>query len=303
MKDAALAEIIAGYSHEQIQQVQQVKGSSQVNDVFIVITTANSKYVVRIDPAENTSDRFDKERWCMGAAEAVGVMVPKILASGMKDGHPYMLITFIDGINGEEVDKQSQKLIWLQLGEFARKIHSVKVTGFGEKMVDPGKFWGSWEEYLNYNVSSLNDNDELLARNLITKEESQAIKDVFQKLKSTQLIFGLVHGDLSLKNTIYKSERNTYLLDWGSAEVNVIPHMDFAEVLYSSLNEDSEEFNLFLQGYEMNQADFKKIKNEIDSLQLLRCADKLRWALDRKPELIDHKAEEFRDVFTRAQAV
>ena len=70
--------------------------------------------------------------------------------------------------------------------------------------------------------------------------------------------------------------------------------MDFAEVLRSSLKEDSEEFVPFLQNYGMSKEGFEKIKPDIHRLELLRFTDKVRWAIDRKPELIDEKAKELK---------
>jgi len=35
------------------------------------------------------------------------------------------------------------------------------------------------------------------------------------------------------------------LLDWGSAEVNIVPHIDIIEILESSLKENSKYFEIF----------------------------------------------------------
>jgi hypothetical protein len=75
--------------------------------------------------------------------------------------------------------------------------------------------------------------------------------------------------------------------------------MDFAEILHSSLDEDSQEFSLLLESYGMTKEEFEKIKPDIHRLELLRFADKVRWAIDRKPDLIEQKAKELKEALHR----
>jgi RIO-like serine/threonine protein kinase len=88
---------------------------------------------------------------------------------------------------------------------------------------------------------------------MINEGHSEMLKKTFLQLKNAIFNFGLVHNDLSLKNTILGSDGRVYLLDWGSAHIDVIPHMDFAQVLHSSLDENSQEFALFLEVYWVNK--------------------------------------------------
>jgi aminoglycoside phosphotransferase (APT) family kinase protein len=271
-------------------------GKGLVNDVY-VLSTHSSKSILRVDPTEPTAARFEKEAWCMGAAEKAGIPVPRALGLGMQAGRPYLLISYIDGTSGEEASEEDRRLIWRRLGEYARRIHSIRTEGYGEDMTEPGVFDGSWSEYLEYNLSSLGSKDQLLARGIITSDESEMLESTFLELASAHLEFGLVHDDLSLENSILGSDGKVYLLDWGSAGVEAVPHMDLAEVLRSSLREESPEFELFREGYGLSREAFEELKPEIRKLQLLRFTDKVRWAMDRKPELLEEKAEELRRAF------
>lgn len=290
--------IVRNYAKEDILEIKQIKDKGQVNDIY-VLATSSSKYVVRIDPREATLDRFQKEAWCMGETQRLGVSGAQALDLGTTENHPYMLLSYLEGIDGDEVEKNKQTAIWATLGEYARKIHSVQVTGYGEKMVAAGTFDGSWEQFLGYNISCLDADDKLLALGIITQAQSKILSEIFSRLKNTKFAFGLTHHDLSLKNTRISQDGTVYLLDWGSAEVNIIPHMDIGEILHSSLEESSREFEVFLQNYKISKEKYEEIKPDIEKLRLLSCTDKLRWAIDRKPDLIGHKTTEFKNVLER----
>ena len=111
---------------------------------------------------------------------------------------------------------------------------------------------------------------------------------MFEGLRDTRFKFGLNHGDLSVKNVRVDSVDKIYLIDWGSAEANIVPHFDFVEIVQSSLESSSIEFKKFLEGYGMHYREFKKIESEIEKLMLLRALDKLRWSLERKPGKVKH---------------
>jgi aminoglycoside phosphotransferase (APT) family kinase protein len=293
MEPNDLQAIASRHLEEQARTVERIVGKGFVNDIY-VLTIGSSKSILRIDPTETTPACFEKEAWCMEAAEKAGVPVPKVLGSGMQAERPYLLISLIEGIQGKEADEEGRKLIWSRLGEYARRIHAIHVEGYGEDMTEPGVFNGSWSERVEYNISSLGSDDELLSQGIITREQSEMLKRTFLDLERTDFEFGLIHNDLSLKNSILGSDGKVYLLDWGSAGVDAVPHMDFAEVLQSSLTEESPEFALFREGYGVSKKEFGELKPEMHKLQLLGFTDKVRWAMDRKPELLQEKAEELR---------
>ncbi len=285
------------YIGEDVLEVKQIAGKGEVNDTYI-FTTESNKRIVRIDPNETTLDRFRKEAWCMNEAMKHSVPGPQVIKIGMKNGHPYMVMSYIKGVDGEDVGKEQQTKIWQTLGEYARKVHSIKVSGHGEKMTSDGIFDGSWGGgYLEYNIASLNDDDKLLELGIITPEQSKMLRDIFLRLKHTPLTFGLIHNDFSLSNARMSQDGTIYLLDWGSAGVNVIPHIDIIEILQSSLEENSKEFGLFLEHYGINREEYEAMKPDIANLKLLLRTDKLRWAIDKRPELIKKKTREFKNAF------
>ncbi len=126
------------------------------------------------------------------------------------------------------------------------------------------------------------------------------IKKLFQGFLKNAFDIGLVHGDLSLKNSVIDSEHITWIIDWGCARSQVIPHYDFVEILENSLDEKSLDFRSFLDGYGYSIEEFNTIAKDVYTLMLLRSIDRTRWAKEKKPEVLELKIEELKKVLNKS---
>lgn len=145
---------------------------------------------------------------------------------------------------------------------------------------------GSWQGYVQYNINSLTADDRLIELGVMTQMESQKVRKRFENLKKETFRFGLNHGDISLKNTIVNQAGQVILLDWGSAEVSVVPHGDMIQVMQCQIlgeGPNRDEFHAFLDGTGLCVEDLTATKQ----LLLLRAFDKLWWAIDRSPDLTE----------------
>lgn len=290
-----LAARIAGdFLQEQIKSSYQIIGKGITNQVCVVETELH-KVVVRMND-EDTFPSFNKEKWCIEQAAAVGIPGPQVLSIGIVDETAYMIQAFLEGENG--IDSTVPKSnVWRKLGEYAKLIHSIQVKGYGENLIDPvhGEFQspshagsdGSWQGYVQHNINSLTEHDRLIELGVITPMESQRIKQLFEDLKSETFRLGLNHGDISLKNTIINQANQVILLDW-NAKVSVVPHATVAQLMHYQIlgleeSPNDEEFKAFIDGYELNGKDLSDIRHYL----LLRAFDNLRWAIDRSPDLIE----------------
>jgi len=296
MKDSVVlkAERIAGdFLQERVKKSSQIIGKGIVNQVFVA-ETDNSKVIVRMNDT-GTYSSFAKEKWCIEQARAVGIPSPEVLSIGIAYETAYMIQSFVDGVNGLDSTK-SKSDIWRQLGFYVKLIHTIPAKGYGENLIDPihGMFQspphagtdGSWLGYLNYNINSLTESDRFILLGIINQTESKRIRKLFEGLKKEKFRFALNHGDISLKNTIVNNEGQVVLLDWGSAEVSVVPHGEIIELMKSQIlgvGPNIEEFKAFLDGYGLKEKDIASMK----PLLLLRAFDKLRWAIDQSPDLIE----------------
>lgn len=262
--------------------VTPIRGNGDVNRVYL-IEQKKDKVVVRLNN-DDELPRFQKEAWCQEQALKNGILSPKTIEVGVKDDTAFIVLDFIPGINGKAITRNKES-VWQTVGKYARISHSVKVSGFGEKMTSPGVFSDNWNRYLDYNINSLDTNDKLLSLGIATHQQSKAILEKFLSLKTINFNFGLIHGDLSLSNTIIDGDKVT-LIDWGCAEVNIVPHIEFIDLFQNQSFNHDLLLDDFLIGYGLSRLEFNLIKPEIDILNLLQAVDKLRWAIDRNPEKI-----------------
>lgn len=298
-----LAERIAAeILQEQIKTSYQIIGKGFVNQVCVV-STVKRPVVVRINEV-NAFPTFLKEKWCIEQATAIGIPGPDVLSIGTIDETAYMIQTFIEGDNGLD-SKVYKSDIWRKLGEYARLIQSIPVKGYGENIHNPvqGEFYspphpgsdGNWQGYLQYNINSLTDYDPLILLGVLTQIQSKQAKVLLEKLQAQTFRFALHHGDLSLKNTIITPAKQVVLIDWGSAEVNVSPYSSILQLMQDQIRGDgpnTEEFAAFLDGYGMDMDNLPYLR----SLLLLGAVDKLRWAIDRRPDLVEAYAENAKKV-------
>src|SRR5690606_12411305 len=286
-------QIAEDFLQEKAKDSYEILGKGIVNEVCVV-ETDNNKVVIRMN-SKDTYPTFLKEKWCIEQALAAGIPSPEVLFVGIFGETAYMIQTFVDGENGLDTEKDRVE-IWKQVGVYLQMIHAIPVKGFGENLDDAGQgvFYtpphtgsdGSWLGYVNYNINSLTEHDQLIELGVINKTESKRVRELFENIKNEKFKFGLNHGDISLKNTIVSEEGQLSLLDWGSAQVSVVPHEDIIEIWKCQMlggGPTSQEWSAFLEGYGLKEEDLTNMK----PFMLLRAFDKLRWAIDQSPDLIE----------------
>jgi aminoglycoside phosphotransferase (APT) family kinase protein len=302
-KDIQLASrVTSSLLNEPLVEVTPLIGKCSVNKVFIV-EAVNHKVVIRMSDRDEALDEYTKEAWCIEHAAACGVPVPSVISLGRCEGNAYIIQSYIAGDEGR--DSPAPKLgIWRDLGRYAKLIHSIGVPGFGLTLseITRGDARRSWLRYLEYNIESLTENDSLIKLKVLTQLQSKHIKDLFAILREREFIFGLNHGDISLKNTIVDMRGTVNLLDWGSAEAGIVPHHDLIEMLKMNMLEgdpDGEEIRAFLDGYGISPAEFERMMPELERLLVLRAFDKLRWAIDWNIEELDRFVSHAREAVSR----
>lgn len=294
MTETQAKKIIENYTGKKVIGVDTILNRGQVNQIYL-LKTRKEKYILRTDLTEDNTNRFKKEMWCSQVVNKQGILSPKVFVIGLDGGHPYMIMSYIEGKNGDEATEDEKDKIWKELGKYARKIHSIPVEGYGEGMTTSGVFKDSWSRFVNYNILSLTPRDKLIELGVITEKESGKMKNIFLELLNPNFNLGLVHYDISLKNTILTAKGEVCLIDWGSAQSAPVPHLDIAEILESSLDENSKQFALFLEGYGLTFQEYEKLKPEMAKVNLLIHTDKLRWAIDHKKDKIGYFSQEVRN--------
>lgn len=187
-----------------------------------------------------------------------------------------MIETFLDGRNCADLypSESFLKGVWRRLGQHTSIIHQLPVEGYGddplqaEPMPSPSSVLrcrDSFMRFVDYNIRELSRKHEDPIQqppiSAISPECADKLLHILSSLKEryTQghLRFGLCHGDISLKNCLVtvkqENEKGEYdedaiievaLIDWGCAQVDVIPHAEL-----NAIDIHPQYLPSFLQGY------------------------------------------------------
>lgn len=304
-------QIASDFLLEPVKCSHHIIGKGFVNQVCLV-ETASHKVVVRMNDPD-TYSTFVKEKWCIEQAASAGIPGPETLSVGINAEHAYMIQTVVEGDNGLDTTVPTS-VIWRKLGEYTQRMQSIPVAGFGREMHDhvQNEFYspphagsdGSWQGYVQYNINSLTEQDSLIELGVITMKESQLVRQWFEQLKLQKFSFGLCHGDLSLKNTIVSSTGEITLLDWGNAEVTVVPYGDIIQLMQCQLRgegPDKVELKAFLEGYGTGTQEQERELNQASRVLLLKAFDTLRWAIDRSPDQIEFYTDLAKQAFNQVR--
>lgn len=292
-----------------------IVGKGFENRVYKATTAHEKKAVVlRLSEEASSLQTYTLESICMSAASSLGVPCPKVLQLGNKKNEKeeefvFMVETFEDGKDGSDFQFHNESeldFLWQQLGEYTKVIHSIGVTGFGQRLVADHSssfsndssalcFDSSFPKWLTYHIESLCSEDPLLELKALTPTHSEKLKRVLKSLLKKYhdgtFKFGLTHGDLSLKNVMLKRSEDgnlrATLLDWGCAEAHVVPHFELITLIWNGLLQQApSSFNSFLRGYGISEEEYRQsIESDMYDLLLLLSVDKLRRALDCKEEV------------------
>ena len=287
-------EIISKALNEKIYSIKEIKGFGCVNLIFEIIGKQN-EYILRLNHEEGKWIEYRKERWCLDQVATLDIPSPRVLSMGMYQQMPYMIQTKVPGLNGRLCTSAERRKIWKKLGTYAAKFHQIKQIGDSE--VTQANFHKDWKSRLRYNLEELNEADSLLAKKIFSHAEQKSAKAALANLESKDFKMGLVHGDLSSQNVLVDHD-TVYLLDWGTAEINIVPHNEIG-ILQMSKEASEEEFQLFLSGLGISPTHYLKIAEEIKRLNLLHRLDKYRWAEGHLIENIQDYEVKVREAFEK----
>ena len=266
-----IVEIFDQEFSEIILSVSEIAGFGSVNRVFEIHGT-RGEYIIRLNTDEKKLE-YQKENWCISKIRDLGIPTPKVLSYGLVKNSSFMVQEKVSGINGVKCNRRDKIKIWEKLGNYAKIFQQVK--RIEENEVEENEFHKSWKSRLEYNLGELNEEDSLVKKKIFSAVEHKKIRTVLSSIESIDFNVGLVHGDLCPRNVISNGDL-IYLLDWGTAEINVVPHTEIG-VLLLSREASSVELNYFLKGLGLTPNKYMAIDHELKILNLLHRLDKYRW--------------------------
>jgi Ser/Thr protein kinase RdoA (MazF antagonist) len=257
------------------------QGSNNTNYLAV---GGNERVVIKLSRPHREGGalaEYRKESWCAGRTRELDVATPEVLEFGVFDRRAFEVRSFVDGRRPSASEAIST---WQALGDYARRIHSIPVAGWGRTLVADGRFAESWTSHLEYNIAALRPDDELVARGILTEASSLGLRNELEHLRRRDFRFGLCHGDIALWNTLIDGSGRPWLLDWGCAAASVVPHYEINEILRTARPSELQ-LAAFLRGYGLSSQEMATMARELRVLAALREIDTLRWAIEKEPEM------------------
>jgi len=284
---------VFGKSPNNIEQITEL---GFVNQVYKV-TLCDEINIIRLHKKGlRTYNDFLKEKFCIEQAEKVGILTSKVICVDEYNDVPFIVQSYIDGVNGSLCPDKSE-LIWTSLGKYAKLLHSVDVKGYGFNMKEYGVFHNyavdikdyvdvsdyfynsfnpTLKSHIEYHINSINQEDEFIKLGVYPVENMNQIREAFISLLDIDFELGLIHGDMSAKNTIINDDK-VYLIDFGGARVGIVPFDEFIWLDYGGKTE--KEFFIFREAYGMPPEIFARNERTFQILLMLNEFDMLRWGI------------------------
>jgi Ser/Thr protein kinase RdoA (MazF antagonist) len=263
--------------------VVQFRGHGSVNHVFCLGDGAE-RYVVRIPVDVLREDEFELEQWCLEQAAKHGIPGPGVVGRGSVSGTPYIVLTYVEG----SVPDGGDLAIWETLGQYGCLAHGLDWTSGPDRLFtrfgrDPDD---AWRQHLRYNAEQLIDADPLIGLGVYPAAQQPRFLDMVDELLEHDFAYGLRHGDLAPRNLLTTPEGSSVLLDWGQASVGPIPYGDLLTVYRSHLVEGrptAAELDVFSAALGSRLG---TVRGLLDNLSVLDVLDRVRWALDNRPDRV-----------------
>lgn len=293
VRDERLALAIAARHELNTSTIERLDGPGQVNHVFLARGDSGA-FVIRfaIDPLRQND--FPIEAWCLTAAAAHGIPSPHVVASGSMRTVSYLVQSFV---RGETASLAPTTQSWRWLGRYARILHSIELTPdapnrlysrFGRDLAT------AWHAHLDYNIGQLTADDPLIELGVYAGEHQSTLTAAITALRDEPMTFGLNHGDLSLRNLLLVDGEDPVLIDWGAATAGPTPYGDLLTLMRVHLAEDNPttaELEAFADGYGVSWYELVPL---LESMVALHHLDLVRWAIGRRPDLLDETIENSR---------
>jgi aminoglycoside phosphotransferase (APT) family kinase protein len=222
--------------------------------------------------------------------EQHGVPVPKVLFYKEKPetiGQPTIILSAAEGraVSATEISQEQKLILYKDLGKLAHEINKIKLPGYGHLIASPEGLKGqysSWREQLEsrreYFERGINF---CLEKEIITLEQADKLKEVFQELSSLDIGQGsFLHYDLSGAHFFTDGQKITGLIDLGDI-MSGDPRLEIAVSLIFQNPTTQESF----------KAGYGELANDpmVNKYLLIKCIDKIYFRMKTRG-LSDDKA-------------
>ncbi len=253
------------------------KSSGRTNFVF-AINHVEGQFVVRISPAGDKLESFEKELRASRKAREAGVPTPEVLAVGQDPmSEPYMITRRVTGSEASHNPKRMH--IVHQLGEYAAIINSIATSGSGAdfEWTETGNTNGTWDSYLK-NEFELEKRLQILSSNGILSEVNlKELEHVVASAKSKAVKTSLNHSDLRLKNVIVDEGGDiAAIIDWEECLSTIAPEWELSIALHDLTIDEKQAF---IDGYGLSVQQVQEMAPLIKAFNILNYCSTIESAV------------------------
>ena len=234
---AAVGEQVVG---SPVERVERLAGSVG-NDDFMLITAVGD-FVLK---ASATQDLV-AEVWACDRVRRLGVLAPEVVWFEREEPDalptPFLIMRRLPGV---PIAVNAAAL--MAAGEQLATVHSVRLAGYGELVVQESQARGGDERWASFVRRLAGGLDELVAGQVLTGASAATTARVLRDA-AAELSFDapavLLHGDLKLAHILADPDGGVALIDWGDACAGD-PRLDLGRMSMAG----PEAFRLFMSGY------------------------------------------------------
>jgi len=266
-------------------RIKPVLNKGKINETYNV-TIDSTSYIFRFNKKDYLNS-YQKEWYCINKAKTVGVPVSEVYFVGTEDEFSYIILNYVEGINGTETPEDMHSGIYKTLGKYARKFNSIEVKGFGRNVKNEVEgFFENWNTFYSEKIKNIFSDNLLMKKGILTVEQSEIIKNRLLGIKNLRIAPKLCHGNLHISNSIISSDGIVYLIDWGNGVGHLAPHVDLADLIAWK---DRKYLNYFLEGYEMSIEEFKEIEHYVNTMLIIQLLDVIKRSIGMEKKFNNEK--------------
>lgn len=252
ISEDTVKKILRKYSFGQLSILEEIK-TGLINPVFVI----NDQYVLRINTKKDfqSKQKFEKEAFLYTLLSKSDIPAPKCFAydgSGEIIKEDYLLISYIEGETLTKAFKKAHKdtkyHLAYQLGEIAKKIHSVDISEISTRsdLFGSREEWNKTAELEFTEYLNLVKNKRLLSQKVI--EDIEAAANEFTSLGDLSEKVTLIHGDFSCNNFQVRNGEIVGVFDFEMAKLGD-PYYDLQKLPINFQLGEGFDKDVFLDGY------------------------------------------------------
>lgn len=252
ISEETIKKILQKYNLGKFSTIEEIK-IGLINPVFVI----NNKFVLRINTKEDSESKqkFEKEAYLYALLSKSDIPTPRCIAyddSGEIIKEDYLLISYIEGETLTEAFKKANKVgrnhLAYQLGEIAKKIHSIDISEISSR----SDLFGSQEDWDRTTELEFDEYFDLIKKKQILSEkivvDIETLSKEFISLGNLSKTVTLIHGDVSCNNFQVRNGEIVGVFDFEMAKLGD-PYYDLQKLPINFQLSDGFDKDAFLEGY------------------------------------------------------